>query len=151
MKALGKLSIAIFRVVDRDSCLDYELFDLEDMLQKTHPQAVLAYTNTFDHRQVVEMCARHGIHVMMEKPLAVSAEDAHAIADAAHLAVGIDREVRAKTLFATAKDDIDEALAQLRSLRADEGFREAYRLGERMLAVDKARSACPARMNLTRA
>jgi predicted dehydrogenase len=57
--------------------------DLEDMLQKTHPQAVLAYTNTFDHRKVVEICARHGIHVMMEKPLAVSAEDAHAMADAA--------------------------------------------------------------------
>ena len=65
--------------------LDRSLFftDLEDMLQKTHPQAVLAYTNTFDHRKVVEICARHGIHVMMEKPLAVSAEDAHAIADAA--------------------------------------------------------------------
>src|SRR5579862_614465 len=57
--------------------------DLEAMLQKTHPQAVLAYTNTFDHRKVVEICARHGIHVMMEKPLAVSADDAHAIADAA--------------------------------------------------------------------
>ncbi len=57
--------------------------DLEDMLQKTHPQAVLAYTNTYDHRQVVEICARHGVPVMMEKPLAVSAEDAHAIADAA--------------------------------------------------------------------
>jgi predicted dehydrogenase len=57
--------------------------DLEDMLQKTHPQAVLAYTNTYDHRRVVEICARHGIPVMMEKPLAVSAEDAHAIADAA--------------------------------------------------------------------
>ncbi|HEV3207915.1 MAG TPA: Gfo/Idh/MocA family oxidoreductase [Terriglobales bacterium] len=57
--------------------------DLEDMLQKTHPQAVLAYTNTYDHRRVVEICARHGVHVMMEKPLAVSAEDAHAIADAA--------------------------------------------------------------------
>src|ERR1700730_16048679 len=57
--------------------------DVEDMLQKTHPQAVLAYTNTFDHRQVVELCARHGVHVMMEKPLAVSAEDAHAIEDAA--------------------------------------------------------------------
>jgi len=57
--------------------------DLEDMLQKTHPRAVLAYTNTFDHRKVVEICARHGIHVMMEKPLAVSAEDAHAMADAA--------------------------------------------------------------------
>src|SRR5450432_1812272 len=58
--------------------------DLEEMLQKTHPQAVLAYTNTYDHRTVVEICARHGIPVMMEKPLAVSAEDAHAIADAAH-------------------------------------------------------------------
>jgi predicted dehydrogenase len=60
--------------------------DLDDMLQKTHPQAVLAYTNTYDHRKVVEICARHGIHVMMEKPLAVSAEDAHAIAEAAHKA-----------------------------------------------------------------
>ena len=57
--------------------------DLEDMLQKTRPQAVLAYTNTYDHRRVVETCARQGIPVMMEKPLAVSAEDAHAIADAA--------------------------------------------------------------------
>ena len=57
--------------------------DLEDMLQKTHPQAVLAYTNTYDHRKVVEICARHGVPVMMEKPLAVSAEDAHAIAEAA--------------------------------------------------------------------
>src|ERR1700687_398547 len=56
--------------------------DLEDMLQKTHPQAVLVYTNTYDHRKVVEICARHSIHVMMEKPLAVSADDAHAIADA---------------------------------------------------------------------
>jgi len=57
--------------------------DLEDMLQRTHPQAVLAYTNTYDHRRVVEICARHGIPVMMEKPLAVSTEDAHAIVDAA--------------------------------------------------------------------
>ena len=57
--------------------------DLDDMLQKTHPQAVLAYTNTYDHRRVVEICARRGIHVMMEKPLAVSTEDAHAIESAA--------------------------------------------------------------------
>src|SRR2546430_16379247 len=46
--------------------------DLEEMLKKTHPQAVLAYTSTFDHRRVVELCARHGVPVMMEKPLAVS-------------------------------------------------------------------------------
>src|SRR5579863_3394425 len=58
--------------------------DLEGMLIKVHPQAVLVYTNTFDHRRVVEICARHGVHVMMEKPLAVSLTDALAIAKAAH-------------------------------------------------------------------
>src|SRR5580704_2643817 len=58
--------------------------DLEEMLAKAHPQAVLVYTNTFDHRRVVEICARHGVHVMMEKPLAVSFEDAQAIQKAAH-------------------------------------------------------------------
>jgi scyllo-inositol 2-dehydrogenase (NADP+) len=53
--------------------------DLDEMLAKAHPQAVLVYTNTFDHRRVVEICARHGVHVMMEKPLAVSFDDALAI------------------------------------------------------------------------
>jgi predicted dehydrogenase len=56
---------------------------LEEMLQKVHPQAVLVYTNTYDHRHAVEVCARHGVHVMMEKPLAVSLEDARAIQQAA--------------------------------------------------------------------
>lgn len=57
--------------------------DLEEMIAKAHPQAVLVYTNTYDHRRVVEICARHGVHVMMEKPLAVSLEDALAIEKAA--------------------------------------------------------------------
>jgi glucose-fructose oxidoreductase len=57
--------------------------DLDEMLKATHPQAVLAYTNTFDHRRVVEICAHYGIPVMMEKPLAVSMEDARAIEKAA--------------------------------------------------------------------
>jgi glucose-fructose oxidoreductase len=57
--------------------------DVEEMLVKAHPQAVLVYTNTYDHRRVVEICARHGVHVMMEKPLAVSLEDALAIQKAA--------------------------------------------------------------------
>jgi predicted dehydrogenase len=57
--------------------------DLEDMLVKTHPQAVLVYTNTYDHRRVVEICARHAVHVMMEKPLAVNFADALAIEKAA--------------------------------------------------------------------
>lgn len=56
---------------------------LDDLIAKTHPQAVLAYTSTYDHRAIVETCAKHGVHVMMEKPLAVSYADALAMADAA--------------------------------------------------------------------
>ena len=65
--------------------LDPKLYfaTLDDMLVKTHPQAVLIYTSTYDHRAVVEAAARRGIHVMMEKPLAVSYVDAEAIAAAA--------------------------------------------------------------------
>jgi len=58
--------------------------DLDEMLQKVHPQAVLVYTNTYDHRRVVEICARRGVPVVMEKPLAVSLEDALAMEKAAH-------------------------------------------------------------------
>jgi predicted dehydrogenase len=74
--------------------------ELEEMLSNTHPEAVLAYSNTLDHRKVVELCAKYSqneeivaraaarapdrpLTVMMEKPLAVSAEDAHAIEKAA--------------------------------------------------------------------
>jgi len=56
---------------------------VDEMLEKTKPQAVLIYTNTFDHRSIVEACARHGVPVMMEKPLAVSIEDARAMQAAA--------------------------------------------------------------------
>ena len=65
--------------------LDRKLYysNLEEMLQGAHPQAVLVYTSTYDHRGVVEICARHGVHVMMEKPLAVSYADARAVSAAA--------------------------------------------------------------------
>jgi len=68
-----------------DYKLDRSFFynDLEQMLQKAHPQAVVTYTNTYDHRKVVEICARHGIPVMMEKPLSVSLQDALAMEKAA--------------------------------------------------------------------
>jgi predicted dehydrogenase len=57
--------------------------DLEEMLRSTKPQAVLVYSSTFDHRKIVELCAKLRIPVMMEKPLAASLEDAQAIARAA--------------------------------------------------------------------
>jgi predicted dehydrogenase len=53
------------------------VFDsLEEMLEATKPEAVTAFGNIFDHLTVVEACAPKGIHVMVEKPLAVSMEHA---------------------------------------------------------------------------
>jgi predicted dehydrogenase len=42
------------------------------MLDETKPEAVMAYGSIYDHLAVVEACAPRGIHVMVEKPLAVS-------------------------------------------------------------------------------
>jgi glucose-fructose oxidoreductase len=66
--------------------LDSSLYhaDLEEMLRTTKPQAVLVYSDTFDHRKIVEICAKQHVAVMMEKPLAVSFPDAQAIERAAH-------------------------------------------------------------------
>jgi predicted dehydrogenase len=57
--------------------------DVEEMLRATRPQAVLVYSNTFDHRKIVELCAKQHVAVMMEKPLAVSFADTQAIEHAA--------------------------------------------------------------------
>ena len=60
--------------------------DLGEAIQATHPDAVLGYTSTYDHRRLVEIAARHHVAVMVEKPLAVSVEDARAIQEAARSA-----------------------------------------------------------------
>src|SRR5205823_2727054 len=56
---------------------------IDEMVSKVRPQAALIFTNTFDHTKAVEECAKRGVHVMMEKPMAISYKDALAIADAA--------------------------------------------------------------------
>jgi predicted dehydrogenase len=49
---------------------------IEEMIGKTKPEAVFAFNSIYDHLKVVESCAPRGIHVMVEKPLAVSNEHA---------------------------------------------------------------------------
>jgi len=76
---------ALFEMYAKKYGLEERLYhaDLEEMLRTTKPQAVLGYTSTYDHLKVVQTCAKLGVPVMMEKPLAVSANDAYAIAKAA--------------------------------------------------------------------
>jgi glucose-fructose oxidoreductase len=52
---------------------------IKEMVSRVHPQAALVYTAPSKHRRVVEECAALGVHVMVEKPLATTYEDALAI------------------------------------------------------------------------
>ncbi|NDV67318.1 Gfo/Idh/MocA family protein [Dysgonomonas sp. 25] len=57
--------------------------DLSRMLDETKPEVVVAYGSIYDHLSVVEACAPRGIHVMVEKPLAVNKEHATRITELA--------------------------------------------------------------------
>jgi len=59
--------------------------NLESLIAARHPQALLVYTSVAGHRPVIEAAARHGIDVMVEKPLTISLDDALAIRKAAHV------------------------------------------------------------------
>ena len=49
------------------------VFDtMEEMIAQTKPEAVTAFNTIYGHLEVVEFCAPKGIHVMVEKPLAVN-------------------------------------------------------------------------------
>ena len=56
--------------------MDLVFNTMDEMISKTNPEAVTAFNTIFDHLKVVEKCAPLGIHVMVEKPLAVSLEHA---------------------------------------------------------------------------
>ena len=53
---------------------------MDEMLLQTRPEAVAAFNSIYEHREVVRACAPKGIHVMVEKPLAVSLEHAEEMA-----------------------------------------------------------------------
>jgi predicted dehydrogenase len=50
--------------------------DLTEMVEQTQPEAVAAFGSVFEHLDVVKVCAPRKIHVMVEKPLAVSLDHA---------------------------------------------------------------------------
>ena len=56
--------------------LDIVYDSLEEMIEAQKPDAVTAFGTIYDHLSIVETCAPEGIHVMVEKPLAVSLEHA---------------------------------------------------------------------------
>ena len=52
--------------------MDMVFHSMPEMIAKTRPEAVAAFGTIYEHLAVVQTCAPLGIHVMVEKPLAVS-------------------------------------------------------------------------------
>ncbi len=50
--------------------------DLSEMLDTTKPEAVVAFGSIYEHMATVEACAPRGVHVMVEKPLATTLQQA---------------------------------------------------------------------------
>jgi len=93
--AQGRTDVQIAAIFDPDPALlrsygdrynipeEARFGDLNTMLDRVKPEAVASFTNTLDHPGVVEAAAPRHVHVMMEKPLAVSNADALRIRRAA--------------------------------------------------------------------
>jgi predicted dehydrogenase len=107
---------------------------LEAMLDQAKPQAVVAFTSTVGHLAVVNACAARKIPVMMEKPLAVSVEQARAIERAAAES-GIPVLVNYETTwypsnhaaYALAKGE--KALGEIRKVVVHDGHRGPKEIG----------------------
>jgi len=63
--------------------MDLVYDNLSDMLEKTKPTAVAVFGSTDEHLAVVEAVAPKGIHVLVEKPLAINSEQARKMAQLA--------------------------------------------------------------------
>jgi glucose-fructose oxidoreductase len=115
--------------------LDSSLFysNLDAMVAARHPQALLVYTSIGKHREVIEAAARHGLSVMVEKPLTMSLDDALAIRKAArehHIQVLVNYET---TWYASNRAAYDElakgALGDLRRVVAHDGHEGPKEIG----------------------
>ena len=113
--------------------MDMVYDSLEEMIEKTKPDAVTAFGSIYDHLKVVEICAPKGIHVMVEKPLAVSMEHAikmKALAEKHNIHLLTNYETTWYASNHKAKDMLDEGtLGPLRKLVIHDGHRGPKEIG----------------------
>ncbi len=106
---------------------DLYFASIDEMVSHAHPQAALVFTSTFEHTQAVEECAKRGVHVMMEKPMAVSYKDALSIAEAAkrgNIHVLVDYETTWYPSNGAAYDLLRQnALGEIRKVVVRDGHR----------------------------
>lgn len=73
-----ELALSLSKRYNFDPALIYD--NLDKMLDKVKPEAVVAFGSVYEHMAVVEACAPRGIDVMVEKPLATNVQHAERMA-----------------------------------------------------------------------
>lgn len=108
--------------------------DLETMLDTGRPEAVATFTSTYDHPRVVEAAAPRGIHVMMEKPLAVGLEHGRRILRArdehdVHVVVNYETTWYRSNQAAYRQVHEEEAIGSLRKIVVRDGHEGPEEIG----------------------
>ena len=104
-----------------------------NMIEKTHPQAVLVYTSIGEHRHAIEIAAQYGVSVMVEKPLTISLADALAIREAARhykIHVLVNYETTWYASNRAAYDDVEQGrLGPIRRVVVHDGHEGPKEIG----------------------
>jgi len=108
--------------------------DLDAMLEAVKPEAVCAFGSIHDHLKVVQACAPRKIHVMVEKPLAVSMDHAGKMAALAranriHLLTNYETTWYASTYAAFRIAVEERALGAMRKIVVHDGHSGPVEIG----------------------
>jgi predicted dehydrogenase len=146
LSALGQHpDVQLVGIADADSSLiakyqhKYNLADAlffkseANMIEVRRPDAVLVYTSIAQHRPAIDIAAQYGVSVMVEKPLAVSYEDALHIQDVAqkfHIRVLTNYETTWYASNHAAFEQLQNGqLGQLRKLVVHDGHQGPKEIG----------------------
>ncbi|MCY4159802.1 MAG: Gfo/Idh/MocA family oxidoreductase [Bacteroidetes bacterium] len=89
---------------------------VDEMLDATQPEAITVFSNIYDHLAATEAAATRGVHVMVEKPLAISLEHAQKMKSVADSA-GIHLLTNYETTWYPSVHYAKESLASIGELR----------------------------------
>jgi predicted dehydrogenase len=106
---------------------------MAEMLDKTKPDAVTAFGSIHEHLAVVQTAAPRGIHVMVEKPLAVSlahAQNMKALADKHHIKLMVNYETTWYPTLYQANDLLRAGqIGEVRKVVVHDGHKGPKKLG----------------------
>ncbi len=126
------LARRIAKRYDLDSTLFYT--DLHRMIEEENPAGIAIFSNTFEHKSLVETIASAGVDIMLEKPLAVSMEHARAMQKAVrennvHLIVNYETSWYASNRFIHQQVVAQNKIGNIRKMVVRSGHRGPKEIG----------------------